>query len=162
MNKSSISDVILVLDLGTTTGWAMRTMDNTITSGTLNFKSNRFEGGGMRFLKFKQWLNSVQELVGTIDVIYYEEVRRHIGTDAAHTYGAFWGHLTAWCENRSVPYEGVPVGTIKKHITGKGNSNKQAVIDAVRKLGYLPRDDNEADALALLQWVLSSRIGGEL
>ncbi len=32
------------------------------------------------------------------------------------------GHLTAWCEHHNIPYQGVPVGTIKKHATGKGNA----------------------------------------
>ena len=55
---------------------------------------------------------------------------------------------------------GVPVGTIKRHVTGKGNADKQAVIDAVRKLGFAPADDNEADALALLHWATANRVGG--
>ena len=43
-----------------------------------------------------------------------EEVRRHAGTDAAHVYGGLMATLTAWAELRGVPYEGVPVGTIKR------------------------------------------------
>jgi hypothetical protein len=34
------------------------------------------------------------------------------------------------------------------------------VIDAVRKLGFNPADDNEADALALLDWAIAHGIGG--
>ena len=153
------TQAILTLDLGTKTGWAMLGSDKTITSGTQSFKPNRFEGGGMRFLRFKQWLNEVKVLSGGIEAVYFEEVRRHIGTDAAHAYGGFWSHLAAFCEQHEIPYEGVPVGTIKKHVTGKGNANKQAVIDAVCKLGYQPKDDNEADALALMQWVRQVRLG---
>jgi Holliday junction resolvasome RuvABC endonuclease subunit len=52
----------------------------------------------------------------------------------------------------------VPVGTIKRHVTGRGNADKDAVIAAVRALGFDPFDDNEADALALLDWAL--RNGG--
>ena len=58
-----------------------------------------------------------------------------------------------WLEDKNIPYSGVPVGTIKKHVTGKGNANKQAIINAVRGLGFDPRDDNEADALALLDLI---------
>jgi Holliday junction resolvasome RuvABC endonuclease subunit len=46
------------------------------------------------------------------------------------------------------------VGTIKKHATGKGNAGKQAVIAAMQAKGYHPKDDNEADALALLTWAM--------
>ena len=54
-----------------------------------------------------------------------------------------------------------PVGTIKRHVTGKGNADKQAVIEAVRKLGFAPADDNEADALALLHWAIAQGIGDD-
>ena len=86
-------------------------------------------------------------------------VRRHLGVDAAHAYGGFMAHLTAWCEQHGVPYAGVPVGTIKRFVTGKGNADKAAVIAAVRALGYFPVDDNEADALALLACVLGNSAG---
>ena len=58
------------------------------------------------------------------------------GVDAAHAYGGYLAHLTAWAEANRIPYQGVPVGTIKRHIAGKGNADKQAVIDAVRRLGF--------------------------
>ena len=67
-------------------------------------------------------------------------------------------HLTAWCEHHQIPYQGIPVGTIKKHITGKGNASKEQVIDAVRQKGFLPVDHNEADSLALLDLVLNNQI----
>ena len=37
---------------------------------------------------------------------------------------------------------------------GRGNADKEAVIAEVRALGFDPVDDNEADALALLDWAL--------
>ena len=50
----------------------------------------------------------------------------------------------------------MPVGTIKKHATGKGNADKAAMVAAMHALGHAPADDNEADALALLYWALAS------
>ena len=47
---------ILALDLGTTTGWALRGHDGLITSGTASFRPGRFDGGGMRYLRFANWL----------------------------------------------------------------------------------------------------------
>jgi hypothetical protein len=93
-----------------------------------------------------------RNIAGAIDAVYFEEVRRHLGVDAAHAYGGFLGGLMAWCEEHSIPYEGVSVGIIKKFITGKGNAGKTAVINAVKAFGYNPEDDNEADALALLHY----------
>ena len=43
---------ILALDLGTTTGWALRRHDSLITTGTASFKPGRYDGGGMRYLRF--------------------------------------------------------------------------------------------------------------
>ena len=60
---------------------------------------------------------------------------------------------------RGVPYQGVPVGTIKRHATGKGNAPKVAMIAAARGRGYSPADDNEADAIALLLWALETNGG---
>ncbi len=145
---------ILTLDLGTKTGWALKDQNNQITSGTQSFKPQRFEGGGMRYLRFKKWLEELNQLSGGVNQIYFEEVRRHIGVDAAHAYGGFLAHLSAWCEDNKIPYLGIPVGTIKKSLTGKGNANKQAMIDAVKDLGFNPIDDNEADALALLDLII--------
>ena len=156
-----MSGSILALDLGTTTGWALRSHDGLITSGTVSFLPSRYDGGGMRYLRFRSWLDQIAADADGLAAIYFEEVRRHVGTDAAHLYGGFLATLSAWCEQRGVPYQGVPVGTIKRHIAGKGNADKQAVIDAVRRLGFTPADDNEADALALLDLAIAREGGGQ-
>lgn len=148
---------LLALDLGTRTGWALRGSDGQIISATQSFTPQRFEGGGMRYLRFKRWLTEIKQVGDGIDAVYFEEVRRHAGVDAAHAYGGFMAHLTAWCEHHQIPYLGVPVGTIKKHTTGKGNANKAQMIAAMQLRGHAPRDDNEADALALLYWVIETQ-----
>ena len=75
---------ILALDLGTTTGWALRDPAGSITHGFASFKPQRFEGGGMRFLRFKRWLTEIKATTEQgIDAVYFEEVRRHLGVDAA-------------------------------------------------------------------------------
>ena len=149
---------ILTLDLGSKMGWALHQADGTITSGTVEFKPGRFEGGGMRFLRFNHWLDEVRRFTDSIDAIWFEEVRRHCGVDASHCYGGFLGTLTAWAEQQEIPYRGVPVGTIKKHATGKGNASKAEVIEAMRRKGHNPADDNAADALAILHWVLDEEV----
>ncbi|MFQ6308682.1 crossover junction endodeoxyribonuclease RuvC [Lysobacter capsici] len=146
--------VVLALDLGSTLGWAL-SISGQAMSGTESFKLGRFEGGGMRYLRFVRWLDDLMRFTGPISTVYFEEVRRHKGVDAAHAYGGFMAQLTAWCERHAVPYQGVPVGTIKKFATGKGNANKEAMIDAAKRWGHAPTDDNEADALALLHWSMA-------
>jgi len=150
---------VLALDLGTTTGWALRAFDDLITSGTASFKPSRYDGGGMRYLRFTNWLTEIDRLSGPIEAIYFEEVRRHVATDAAHVFGGLLAVLTSWAELRGVPYQGVPVGTLKKFLTGQGNANKQAMVDAVRMRGFSPADDNEADAIAILLWAIETQGG---
>ena len=158
-----MTTTILALDLGTTTGWALRGSDGHITSGSESFRPQRFEGGGMRFLRFKRWLTEIKQSCDGIDALHFEEVRRHVSTDAAHAYGGFLATLTAWCEHHQIPYQGVSVGTIKKHATGKGNASKDEMVASARARGHAPADDNEADALALLHWAVQHHdIGQEV
>lgn len=150
---TSRSESILALDLGTHTGWALL-VDGRVVSGVWNLKGSRFEGGGMRYLRFRGMVQELRNHCG-FERVVFEEVRRHTATDAAHVYGGLLATLTAWCEEHSCPYLGVPVGTIKKHATGNGRSGKPAMIASARARGWTLRDDNEADALWLLDWARS-------
>ena len=151
--------VVLALDLGTTTGWALQARDGLIASGTVSFRPSRYDGGGIRYLRFRGWLDQLAEDAGPIAAVHFEEVRRHAGTDAAHVYGGLLATLTAWAETAGIAYQGVPVGTIKRHATGKGNADKAAMMAAARARGFSPADDNEADAIAILFWALETRGG---
>lgn len=143
--------MLLALDLGTKCGWATHS-NAGITHGMQEFKNDRFSGGGMRFLKFEKWL---MELPKPSQVVF-EEVRRHAATDAAHVYGGLMATLTKWCEQNKIPYQGVPVGTIKKFWANSGNANKQKMIEAGHKRGFKGvDDDNEMDAIALLHYWIS-------
>lgn len=141
---------ILALDLGTRTGWAIHrpAMPEPI-SGTMDFTTKRWESPAVRFLHFRQ---SIPELLFEIDHVVYERVHRHAGTDAAHFYGGLLAELQVACLERNLPFEGFTPGQIKKHATGKGNADKDAMIAAAsaRWPQQLIRDDNQADALWLL------------
>jgi Holliday junction resolvasome RuvABC endonuclease subunit len=151
----NVAAPILALDLGTQTGRALRSSSGLITSGSQAFATGRFDGAGMRFLRFKRWLTELRGTEG-FAAVHFEEVRRHVGADAARCYGGFFGVLTAWCEHHEIPYSGVSVGTIKKFATGKGNADKAAMVAAVKARGYAEvTDDNEADAIALLHFCIA-------
>ncbi|WP_248304684.1 hypothetical protein [Breoghania sp. L-A4] len=137
----------------------IRAHDGQITSGTVSLRPGRFDGGGMRYLRFTNWLTEIDRLSGPVAAIWFEEVRRHAGTDASHIYGGLMATLTAWAELRGVPYEGVPVGTIKRHAAGKGNADKATMVAAVRARGFSPADDNEADAIAILLGAIETNGG---
>ena len=110
---------LLALDLGTRTGWALQERTGRICSGSQPFRPQRYEGGGMRFLRFQRWLTELSRAAApsaglAIDQVVFEEVRRHAGVAAAHAYGGFLGQLGSFCEHHHLPYQGVPVGTINR------------------------------------------------
>ena len=139
---------ILAIDPGTHCGYA----SSPFESGVWDLSSGRHEGGGMRFVKLRRYLQ--EYTITKIDLLVYEEVRGHKGVDAAQVYGGIVAIITELCELQNIPYQGVPVGTIKKFATGKGNSNKEVMLAAAR--AKWPEidivDDNQADALWILAW----------
>lgn len=147
--------MLLALDLGTKTGWAIYN-GNNIISGVVDLKATKYENTNARYFKFRQWLSGLNP---SPTHIVYEAVRKHVATDAAHCYGAFMGNLISWCDEYVVPCNGVDVGTIKKFWTGKGNSNKDAMLHHGQKKGFMNvKDDNEMDAVALLHFWLENGI----
>jgi hypothetical protein len=93
---------MLALDLATKTGWALRSANRQIISGTVSFRPSRYDGGGIRYLRFRSWLESLAADAGGIRVVHHEEVRRHLSTDAAHVHGGLLATLTSWCEEHSI------------------------------------------------------------
>jgi len=149
--------MIIALDLGTTVGVAAVTSSGNRFSYSRDLKPGKHENWAARFAKFVEYLEQI-ESIEPVKSVWYEEVRAHNGTDAAHVYGGFLATLGRWCDERGVPMTGVPVGTIKKFATGKGNASKTAVMAACAdKFGVLPSDDNEADAVALREYVLNEQ-----
>ena len=148
-------------DLGTKTGYAYTHSGkaNAALSGVIDLKPRRHEGGGMRYVRFRKLLRELMPAPGEDEyIVFYEEVASHKGTAAAHIYGGLLGVLCEFCESRDIPYRGLPVGTIKKHATGRGNASKSDMIARAHTVFGKPgsmteriQSDDQADAL----WTLS-------
>ena len=101
---------ILALDLGSTTGYAHpQAIAAGILHGTAAFRPTRFEGGGMRYLRFERWLDETRKIAGGIDAVYFEAVRlafgnRHFSVSTAVSSAG----LTAWCEVQKDRLPGCP------------------------------------------------------
>ena len=162
----------LYLDLGTTIGWCKEytpsvevTVDPyqiqshakvkvsaNILSGAFCCGALKKQDSNIRYGNFDAWLRD--NLVG-VTAVYYEQVRRHMSCDSAHVFGGLAAILFMNCIKRNIPYFGEGVKTIKKVVTGNGNADKDMMIAAVKKLGYEPVDNNEADAIGLYLTVRS-------
>jgi len=140
-----MSKTLLAIDPGTHCGWCINS-SLSLLSGVWNLKGGRHEGGGMRYVHLRRHLGDM--LAYTIAVVVYEEVAGHKGTAAAHIYGGVIATLSAFCEECGIPYEGIPVGTIKKFATNKGNASKKMMVEAAQAKWPDANitDDTEADA----------------
>jgi len=143
---------ILAIDIGTQCGWALCDRAGTVKGGSVSFAPAKHGGHGKRWLAFRQFLTDTGRAAGEVHAVYFEDVKQHTGTLAAHAYGGFLAMLQAWCATNQIPLYPVGVGAIKKHWTGKGNAKKDAMIDEAKRRGFAPVDDNHADALALLSY----------
>lgn len=143
--------IVIGIDPGTRCGWAVRYSESRWDSGTWDLRPRRFEGAGMRFLRARRQVREMLAgLAGQAQaMLAVEEVRRHLGVDAAHVFGGILAVVQEECEVALVPYQGIPVGTVKRVATGKGNASKAEMIAAANArwgLSLGPKDENEADA----------------
>lgn len=146
---------IIAIDPGTKCGWAAR-IDGVTFSGVWDLSVKRYEGAGMRFVRLKNHLYELSAQ-SKIDLIVFEEVRRHAGVIASHVYGGIISLIMEFGEVNNIEYVPCPVATLKKFATGKGNAGKELMMIAcIEKLKCTPVDDNEADARWLLAWAMEN------
>jgi len=149
-----MSTRILALDLATKTGWAH--IDGP--SGVQSFALSRGESRGMLFLKFRGWLERIYR-DAPFDVVVYEQPHLR-GGHATEVLAGMVGILQAWAAEHGVETAMRHSREIKTHATGNGNANKDAMIAAAKERGWSPEDDNEADALWLLD-LMKKELGSD-
>lgn len=123
---------IIGIDLGTKCGISMleRTNGSTVCRTTaFNFDRKQY---GMQFHAFSDELhNFLKAHRGSKACVFFEDVKAHSSTAAAHMYGYYRGALQRECFMQGIQCIGIGVGTIKKCMTGKGNASKEEVADGV-------------------------------
>lgn len=151
---------VLALDLATRTGWALQE-NGRLESGVETFDVKRGESPGMRYVRFRRWL---EEVGARADIIVYEQtITPAPGSIAREIASNFAGRIQEYCAVRDIEHSAVWASTLKKWTTGRGNAKKPDMLDAVaRRWGRRVDDDNEADAVALLHYALAEIIPGRL
>ena len=139
---------ILSLDVATKTGWCL---DDKF-HGVWDFKLKRGESGGMKLLRLEAKIKEAIKAYGGVDMVAIERpAGRH---PAAIIHQAeLIGVVKRYCNVSGIEYSEYSASEIKKFATGKGNANKQKMVEAVEALGYTVADDNEADAIHLWRMV---------
>jgi len=168
---------ILALDLGTTTGWAARTV---LPSGAViessgiwtlatdkelrqQTKFGNPRALDCRIIAFRDFMEGAVKSI-PVDIIVFEDVE----FSKFRMQTQLWASLRAVVWLTSGPYfprgnsgkfEGyirdvVPVATLKKFATGKGNAKKEDMEKAFKKRfpGRKFATDDEIDAVFVLEW----------
>jgi len=149
----------IAFDLGAKTGWGQN-WGSVICSGVMLFKREPSEqGDAWRWARASRWFD---EVVAGADFAVYEESHFQKGWQAQQAYHALATRLVEACGRHGVPCKGVSVSDLKKWATGKGNANKAAMVEAAerRHPDATIQDDNQADALLLLDYALETLAEG--
>jgi len=111
--------------------------------GQWDLSAGPYDSGAIRFLRLRHFLSAVRP-----DLVFYEDVKfdppginkMNAGAVLARTatssefLGALKATVATWCEEHDVPCSGFKIGTIKKRATGRGNANKEQMIEACNKM----------------------------
>jgi hypothetical protein len=131
--------LILALDVGTSTGWALLGATGRIESGTQRFDLKRGESPGMRFIAFTRWLAEV--------------ARHHRGGAATELLIGFTTRIVEFCARHGIQHAAVHSATLKRWATGDARADKQLMRAAcAARWGHMPQTDDEADAVALVYY----------
>lgn len=156
-------DSLLSLDLGNKTGFCVL-HNHKLESGLLKMTPKKIKSEDKkyyladcyRFNLFYNWLEEQNDKY-QFNHIYFEEVETlHLSIRASAVYFGFRAMLLAFAKRHDIHIVGVSVGTIKKFATGKGNADKEAMIDVSSMEGFLTKDDNIADAYQIMGYALAN------
>lgn len=145
---------ILAIDPATKCGWA----HSSGPSGTWDLSIRRDESAGMRLLRLRAKL---REVMADVQLVVFEAARNAAPKmqGALVVQAELQGVIKIVCEDMQVQWRGYSPKEIKKHATGKGNANKEAMVAAARVRWPNVTDDNEADALWLLDLARKELLG---
>lgn len=133
---------LLSLDLGLKTGIHIEGDTHAVTHENRPKKSTKSV--------FWMLYSKLDELVinKKITTIAYEEAKFQQGMAISYYHG-FAAIVSLIGQIYNINVVPIPVGTIKKLVTGKGNADKDEIMKTVTELGYTFDDNNSADAIAV-------------
>lgn len=152
---------ILALDLATRTGYAAE-IDGLRKSGAVSFDPHKHEAGGWRYVRFNAWLYETWKGRGLKMVVTERALPNHYQRATAEIAFGFATRVEEFCARNFIPLHTVHNATLKKFATGHGKAVKGNMLKFAQILKPGVNDDNEADALWLLEYANKVIIGGRL
>ena len=146
---------IVALDLATSTGWARWKSGAKVRHGTIKMPKTGPDVG--RFLsEFDYRLADLLTVAPDIIVFEAPWIGPNTHQATARKLMSLAGHVEFICFRSDIPVREVNNATVRKHFCGKGkasrNELKSLVMQACRARGWEPANDDEADALAVLDF----------
>ncbi|GJE13669.1 hypothetical protein [Methylobacterium longum] len=140
---------ILALDLATKTGWAVGSPDSEPRYGTKVLPST-YEDIGRFAAAYNEWLLDMITLESPALIVFEAPILAGQTTlTTARKLGGLAWHTEFVCNLRQVRCAEHHLQSVKKFFAGSGCADKTAMIEAARRHGWDPKDDNAADALGL-------------
>ena len=155
---------VLALDLSSHAGWAigrlparpLTLMEAAVAkppqplSGVAHFSGEV----GPFLIAFEEWMNSMFDQHRPTGVIYESPVLPTLTTpQTVMKLMGLAGVLVMVCHRRRIQWvRQAQPSTVKLYFSGSGAKGKDNVKNACRARGWTVEDDNEADALALLDY----------
>lgn len=152
---------VLALDISTRCGWALWQGSARVLSGVYHVPQGRF---GRRLHRFAWWLDALLA-VNQVSHLVYEAPLLRQGPNSKTTIETvqllmgLTGVACMTAEGRDVgEVEAANNQTVRAHFLGSARGDRKELkaktIAVCRALGWDPKDDNEADALAVLHYTL--------
>lgn len=141
---------ILACDLATATGFAIGDADGEPRYGTLKLPSTG-EDVGAFLLAFDCWLRDIVALERPT-VLCFEAPIFMSGRTSIQTARKLMGlasHCEFVCADLRLTCREANIMTVKSFFAGTGRASKDDMIAAARRFGWFPKNDNEADSLAV-------------
>lgn len=137
---------VLSLDIASTTGWAI----SPTLYGTWDLKTRKDESMGMKLIRFRSKLKEICKLEDIKIVIYERPAGQH--KNSIIHEAKLIAVVEEFCEDNQIDYRAYSAKEIKSFATGNGNANKKdMILAAQQKYGYPGNNDNEADAILMLE-----------
>ena len=147
---------LLSLDLATSVGWA-RLRDGRVDYGTYRLPATGPDVG--RFLAaYEDWLRVA--MLDGVDVCVFEApfVSGKTSQDTARKLLCLAGLTELICHRAGIRCFETNIKTVTKHFVGRcppqRAEKKAATLRACRQRGWQPKNDDEADALAVLDYAV--------
>lgn len=156
---------LLCLDLATNTGYACGSLaEGVIESGSYRLPKTE-DDVGLYLAYFRKWLESSVRRLEPREIIFEMPVLPPLGKTTLITLRKLYGlcgltELVA--QDLSLSCAEANVSDVCSHFLGRGyprasDPRKRATVAKCRERGWTPRDEDNADALALLDFALAKK-----